>query len=122
MKRAALALVLLAGCSTAPLADLMDFFAPGKLGKGNTAPYGGVCIPQGGPVVPAGPVVVPAGTVTPPGAVPLPPPTLPVATPVSSGPKANAEPPPPAPIHQTPLSPGAEPFNPLPNTLPGRSQ
>jgi hypothetical protein len=70
MRRAApLLLLLLAGCSTAPLADLLDFFSPGKLRGDNTPPRGGVCIPQGGPIV-APAVPAPAPVVP---AVPVPP-------------------------------------------------
>jgi hypothetical protein len=77
---------LLAGCSTAPIADLMDHFAPGHVEPGKAAPYGGVCQPQqlvppGPPPVlpgppPAGTGIVPGSPSIPPGpqAVPLPPP------------------------------------------------
>jgi hypothetical protein len=81
----ALFLLLLVGCSTAPLADLMDFFQPGKLSRAKTAPYGGVCVPR--PLIPPGPVACPpAGpavtgpAVPPPAAVPppvVPPPPAP---------------------------------------------
>jgi hypothetical protein len=64
MKRAApLVLLLLAGCSTAPVADVLDFFAPGRARVGQTPPYGGVCIPQGGSIVAP---TVPAASGTPP--------------------------------------------------------
>jgi hypothetical protein len=46
MKRLAVLALLLAGCSTAPVADLLDYFTPGKLEQGKAAPYGGVCGPQ----------------------------------------------------------------------------
>src|SRR5262249_54785145 len=60
MKRtAALLLLLLAGCSPAPVADLLDFFRPGRLEPEGTAPYGGV-----GTLQPVGPP--PAGAVVPP--------------------------------------------------------
>ncbi len=52
---------LLAGCSTAPVADLMDYFSPGRLGSEMTPPYGGVAAPHpGGQSVPPGAVVSPA--------------------------------------------------------------
>jgi len=73
MRRAAplLLLLLLAGCSTAPFADLLDFFSPGKFRAGQGAPYGGVCIPQGGSI--AAPAVhVPAAPAVPVPAVPAP--------------------------------------------------
>jgi hypothetical protein len=81
MRRAApLLSLLLAGCSTAPIADLMDWVSPGRLRPGQVQPYGGVCIPQGGPVVaPAVPTAVPVAPTAPvPGAPPspfLPPPS-----------------------------------------------
>ncbi len=89
MRRAApLLLLLLAGCSTAPVADLMDFFAPGRARVGQTPPIGGVCIPQGGPIVAPGvPAAVPAAP------VPL----------VPAAPVAPVTPPPPAPV--SPFSP-----------------
>jgi hypothetical protein len=46
MKCLAFVLLLLTGCSTAPVADLLDYFTPGKLEQGKVAPYGGVCGPQ----------------------------------------------------------------------------
>jgi hypothetical protein len=62
MKRLmALVLLLAAGCSTAPLADLLDLCKPGRLGAEQTPPYGGVCAPKqvgppGGAVVPPPPL------------------------------------------------------------------
>jgi formin 2 len=85
MKRTGLAIVLLAlaGCSTAPLADFLDFVAPGRIPKKGGEPYGGVCQPQGGtpgaPGVPGGGVIPPpaapgAGVIPPPAGVnPTPP-------------------------------------------------
>jgi hypothetical protein len=46
MKCVAVLMLFLAGCSTAPVADLLDYFTPGKLDQGKVAPYGGVCGPQ----------------------------------------------------------------------------
>ena len=85
MKRLAPLLLLLVGCSTAPVADLLDYFSPGKLEQGKVAPYGGVCGPQqvgSGPVVaaPAQPLLAgpPLGS-PPPQAGALPPPDFSVA-------------------------------------------
>jgi len=63
VRRLALAVVFIAGCSTAPIADLLDRFSPGKLEPAKVAPYGGVCGPQQVGVVPAGPVPVPGAAV-----------------------------------------------------------
>jgi hypothetical protein len=91
MKRsAALVLLLVSGCSTAPFADLGDFFWPGTLRPPQTAPYGGVCVPQ--------PLAPPAG-VTPVAPAPCPPP--------ASAPAPAAVPPPPAAV--PPPSPVAPP-------------
>jgi hypothetical protein len=51
MKRIVILLLLLtAGCSTAPIADLLDAVRPGRLGPG---PYrGGVCHQHGPPAPP----------------------------------------------------------------------
>jgi hypothetical protein len=101
MKRGpALVFVLLTGCSTAPIADMMDFFTPGHLAPEKTAPYGGVCLPQGINAPPAAttapaPLPVPPSAVPPstgPGPVEWPPRFL--ATPT---PAPGALPPPPAP-------------------------
>lgn len=64
---------LLTGCSTAPVADLMDYFSPGRMGPETTPPYGGVTAPHpGGPSLPPGAVAGPS----------LPPvPPIPPATP-----------------------------------------
>jgi hypothetical protein len=42
-------LLAMAGCSTAPFADMMDFWAPGRFPKDAKGVTGGVCLPQGGP-------------------------------------------------------------------------
>jgi len=63
VRRLALALVFVAGCSTAPIADLLDRFSPGKLEPAKVAPYGGVCGPQQVGVVPTGPVSLPGAAV-----------------------------------------------------------
>ena len=69
MKRIAAVCLLLAGCSTAPVADLMDHFAPGRLPQ---APgyHGGVGTPQPAP---------PAVGLEPPLPPPAPPPSEPGA-------------------------------------------
>ncbi|MBI3410095.1 MAG: hypothetical protein HY040_17270 [Planctomycetes bacterium] len=70
-------LLIVAGCSTHPVIDVMDYAFPGRVEKGKTQPYGGVCIPQG-PVQPPGPavpVIVPA---VPSVAVPVVPPPAPL--------------------------------------------
>ncbi len=82
-------LVFLAGCSTHPVCDVLDYFVPGKMGPNKVQPYGGVCIPQGaitgpGPALPAVPAInvpvvpppaplPPSRGVVPPLAVPPPP-------------------------------------------------
>ena len=90
MRRLAALFVLIAGCSTAPIADLLDRLAPGRIEPEKAAPYGGVCQPQqtvppvpatavlpgppptGGPALPGPPVVAPGPPVIPPGPQPLP--------------------------------------------------
>ena len=90
----ATAILTLAGCSTAPCADFMDFWFPGRYPGDGKGIAGGVCVPQGGPaggVLGAPPataagVPIAAATAGPPGAVDLPPP-LPVSqTPTRPGP------------------------------------
>jgi hypothetical protein len=61
----ALVLLVLAGCSTAPIADMLDFFAPGRFPKDAKGVAGGVCIPQGGPA--GGSIGPPPGLVGAPG-------------------------------------------------------
>ena len=68
-----LLLAVSAGCSTAPIADLLDWCEPGRLEPAKTAPYGGVCTPR--PVAPPAPLagVLPLPAVpTVPGALPGP--------------------------------------------------
>src|SRR4051794_15036085 len=110
MRRMAVLLILMAGCSTAPVADVMDYFSPGRMDKAQVTPYGGVCqqpgkgpplnaIPIGGalppPILPA-----PGGVVGPPPGLPgappanLPAPTFPIATPPPGGPLVPTVPPP----------------------------
>src|SRR6266849_6381233 len=72
---APLLFLCLAGCSTAPIADMLDFFSPGRLGPEETPPYGGVCGPRPVPGFPcAGPVPASA---PPPGPPPIGPATAP---------------------------------------------
>jgi hypothetical protein len=61
----ALVLLVLAGCSTAPIADMMDFFSPGRFPKDAKGVVGGVCIPQGGPA--GGSIGPPPGLIGAPG-------------------------------------------------------
>jgi hypothetical protein len=62
----AILLVLICGCSTAPVADLLDYFKPGKLEQGKMAPYGGVCGPQqGGAGAPVAPQALPGAPIFP---------------------------------------------------------
>src|SRR5947209_4771358 len=75
-RRTALLGLLLAGCSTAPVADLQDFFSPGRFKlHPTTPPYGGVCAPRavGQPLGGPAPVV--------PGAIPVLPPPTPLGAP-----------------------------------------
>ena len=83
------------GCSTAPIADLLDHFAPGRLGPATTPPYGGVCAPRA--VVP--PVTVPGAVPPPalPGAMPNPAPVPPGALPPPVWPEPSTPPTTPAP-------------------------
>jgi len=107
MKRGpAFFLLLLTGCSTAPIADVMDFFAPGTLPAEKTTPYGGVCLPQGITAPPAAttapaPQPVPAAAVAP---LPWPPQFPPPA------PAPGAIPPAPGAPYGTPLPPPPAPF------------
>jgi hypothetical protein len=133
MKRtAALWLVLLTGCSTAPIADLLDFFKPGQIGPEQAPPYGGVCGPRlegpaaTGPVLPPA-AVVPGTGVPGPVLPPAPGSTLPPpATGSPAPPPADAAPPagPPAPgLESAPLVPSASrpggPDKPLSASSPG---
>jgi hypothetical protein len=92
-------LLLLTGCSTAPIADLMDFFTPGHLEPEKTAPYGGVCLPQGINAPPAATTAPPPPPVPPTAVAPPPPGPGPVEWPprFPATPAPGAVPPPPAP-------------------------
>src|SRR6516164_6105387 len=109
MRRMAVLLILMAGCSTAPVADVMDYFSPGRMEKAQVTPYGGVCqqpgkgpplnaIPIGGALPPPN-LPAPGAIVSPPpgvqGAPPttLPAPTFPISPP-SNGPLVPIAPPP----------------------------
>jgi hypothetical protein len=91
-----LALAFLAGCSTAPVADVLDFFKPGKLAPEQTAPYGGVCVPRQVPNPPnvavapppgaPGPIVPAPTTISPPASPALQPPTPLTPTPTTPPP------------------------------------
>jgi hypothetical protein len=95
-RKAAFLLCLVAGCSTAPVADLLDFFRPGQLGQERTPPYGGVCAPA--------PVGSPAG------GAPLPVVGSPVPAPAPISPGGPA----PVPPNPSPPPPGAPPASPSP--------
>jgi hypothetical protein len=69
-QRWSLLLCLLAGCSTAPLANTLDFFCPGKMYPNTVTPYGGVAIPQGPILAPAPGLTI--GVPLPPGPGPVP--------------------------------------------------
>jgi hypothetical protein len=86
-----LGVLMLAGCSTHPVVDAMDFFRPGKMYPNDVPPYGGVCVNQGAILLPAQPIVVAPGPSVVPPPVPLPPgtpsgqappPAFPTITPV----------------------------------------
>jgi hypothetical protein len=83
--------LMLSGCSTAPVADFLDWVHPGKLPAGQY--HGGV---EATPTIalPAGAVPVEAGPVAPPPQAGLPP-TPPTQWPTA--PVPGAPPPPPAP-------------------------
>jgi hypothetical protein len=97
----ALLLLLLAGCSTAPIADTMDYLFPGHLAPEKTNPYGGVCLPQGINAPPAATTAPPPPPVLPTAVAPLEwPPRLQASAPPGGlvpppGPAPPAPPPPP---------------------------
>jgi hypothetical protein len=76
-------LLALAGCSTAPIADLLDLCSPGQYPAKAKDPHGGVCIPQGGP---AGGVLGGPPPVPPPPPPPSPSGVVPVPKVVPGGP------------------------------------
>ncbi len=71
---AGLVLLLAVGCSTAPLADVLDFTCPAQMPPPNAPCFGGVGLPPSAP--PA------AAVVPPPGSAPIPVPALPTEQPV----------------------------------------
>ena len=90
---AALLLLFVTGCSTAPIADMMDFFVPGTLPAEKTNPYGGVCLPQGINAPPAATTAPPPWPVPPTAVAPLEwPPRLPAPVPPGSLPPPGAIP------------------------------
>jgi hypothetical protein len=73
-------LLIVAGCSTAPVADFLDLVHPGRFPAKAKDPHGGVCVPQGGPaggVLGGPPPGVTPNPPTPPGPGELPPPLPP---------------------------------------------
>ncbi len=113
-----LAAVALAGCSTAPIADLLDFFAPGRPPAVGPGTAGGVCVPQG--TLPGG-NIAPTSVLppTPPGVLPGPPPGSVPAPPPPGGLPSQPPPgiiPPPAPLPGPPptLTPGPGGAQPVP--------
>lgn len=79
-----LLVLLTAGCSTHPIADVMDLTLPGRMFPNEVPPYGGVCGAQGsvlapGITCPPAPAAVPA---TMPPLVPPGPPVVPPAVPL----------------------------------------
>src|SRR5258708_7208976 len=129
MRPTALLLLLMAGCSTAPVADVMDYFSPGRLDKAQVTPYGGVClqlakgpplnaIPIGGALPPpslpgTGTIVVPPPG-APSGAPAIPPPNFPPTSPPPGGGSLIPIPPPPG--LQTDPS-GAAPLRPTSSVI-----
>ncbi len=97
-----LSLAFVAGCSTAPLVDVCDYFKPGHLYPNKVNPYGGACIPQGGgiqgtaPSAPFAPVVPPPAPVFPSGQPSITVPTLPTVPPPGSVLPVPKLPPPPS--------------------------
>jgi hypothetical protein len=68
--------LLLAGCSTQPIVNTLDFFKPGKMYANDVEPYGGVLLQQGSVVGPVGSAGFPDPPPTIPGVVPPPVPLL----------------------------------------------
>jgi hypothetical protein len=103
MKRGGLMLLLLVtvGCSTAPWADFLDIFRPGRVRDENAPPYGGVCqpkqaVPPAAPTVPTAPAApAPLFPAPPPQPTPTPSTPPPPLAPTPSAPSAPAPAPPP---------------------------
>jgi len=102
-------LLVIAGCSTAPVADVLDYFTPGRMDKAQVTPYGGVCLQPGkGPPLNAIPI---GGTLPPPvfpgpGSAPPPPGVGPVTSPPP--PVFPGSPPNTSPIIPVPPPPGLQ--------------
>lgn len=97
MNWAAGSVLLLAGCSTAPIADLMDRFKPGRVDSAQVAPYGGVCNPVPGVTPGAVAGVLPPGPALPlPALPPAGAPAIVPSPPPGATPLPFAQPPPPA--------------------------
>lgn len=105
----------LTGCSTAPCADFLDWFSPGRLPANPGQPIGGVCRPQG--ILPGGGT---SPNLPPPpnssvldNPFPIGPPTqnppTPQPVPIAPGPGNNNLPPPPTTLPATPTAPVAFP-------------
>jgi hypothetical protein len=86
-----LTILFVAGCSTAPVADVLDFFKPSRLGAERTPPYGGVCAPTPGGAAVAVPAIPAVGPIAPPPAVIVPP--APVSPPTTTTPPLTIRPP-----------------------------
>ena len=93
-----LLIYLIAGCSTHPVGDMMDYFKPGKLyPDGKTAPYGGVCRNQG-PIAGPGAGGPPQINVGPPQPIISTGPVVPPPVPITDGGTPAPSPPIPPPI------------------------
>src|SRR5947209_2494827 len=102
MKRVGLMLLLLVtvGCSTAPWADFLDIFRPGRVRDENAPPYGGVCqpkqaVPPAAPTPPAPTAPAPLFPAPPPMPTPMPSTPPPPVAPTPSAPPAPVPMPPP---------------------------
>ena len=93
-----IALCLVAGCSTHPAGDVLDFFKPGKLyPDGQTMPYGGVCRNQG-PIAGPGAGGPPQINVGPPQPIFPTGPVIPPPVPIGAGGQPEPVPPVPPPV------------------------
>lgn len=99
MKRGCwLSVLLLAGCSTHPAGDILDYFQPGKLyPDGKTIPYGGVSRNQG-PVAGPGAGGPPQINVGPPQPIGGTQPVIPPPVPITGGGIPDPVPPIPPPV------------------------
>ncbi len=96
-----LVVCFIAGCSTHPVGDMLDFFQPGKLyPDAKITPYGGVCRNQGPVAGPGagGPPQINVGPPQPLGTTaPVVPPPVPVTGSIVPEPVPPVPPPPPPP-------------------------